>query len=74
MGYIIYLLQIYLRTVHLSWVLNYKQQGKPRPHASAWIWSCSAYASAQYGQIKKSDIFHISAQNIDCGYSLEPPR
>ena len=25
-------------------------------------------------QIKKSDIFYISAQNIDCGYSLEPPR
>ena len=25
-------------------------------------------------QIKKSDIFHISAQNIDYGYSLEPPR
>ena len=25
-------------------------------------------------QIKKSDILHISAQNIDCGYSLEPPR
>ena len=24
-------------------------------------------------QIKKSDILHISAQNIDCGYSLEPP-
>ena len=23
---------------------------------------------------KHSDIFHISAQNIDCGYSLEPPR
>ena len=22
----------------------------------------------------KTDIFHISAQNIDCGYSLEPPR
>ena len=22
-------------------------------------------------QIKISDIFHISAQNIDCGYSLE---
>ena len=21
-----------------------------------------------------SDIFHIFAQNIDCGYSLEPPR
>ena len=23
---------------------------------------------------KNSDSFHISAQNIDCGYSLEPPR
>ena len=25
-------------------------------------------------QKKNSDIFHISVQNIDCGYSLEPPR
>ena len=25
-------------------------------------------------QIKNSDIFHISAQNIDCGYSLKPPH
>ena len=25
-------------------------------------------------QIKNSDIFQIPAQNIDCGYSLEPPR
>ena len=25
-------------------------------------------------QIKNYDIFHISTQNIDCGYSLEPPR
>ena len=25
-------------------------------------------------QIKNSNIFHISAQNIGCGYSLEPPR
>ena len=23
-------------------------------------------------QVKDSDNFHISAQNIDCGYSLEP--
>ena len=23
---------------------------------------------------KNSNIFHISAQNINCGYSLEPPR
>ena len=25
-------------------------------------------------QRKNSDIFHFSAQNIICGYSLEPPR
>ena len=25
-------------------------------------------------QIKNSDIFHTFAQNLDCGYSLEPPR
>ena len=25
-------------------------------------------------QMKNSDNFHISVQNIDCGYSLEPPR
>ena len=25
-------------------------------------------------QMENSDIFHISAQNIGLGYSLEPPR
>ena len=25
-------------------------------------------------QIKNPEIFHIFAPNIDCGYSLEPPR
>ena len=25
-------------------------------------------------QIKNSDSFHMSAQNTDCGYLLEPPR
>ena len=24
--------------------------------------------------IKSSDIFNVSAQNLDCGYSVEPPR
>ena len=23
--------------------------------------------------MKNSDLFHMSAENIDCGYSLEPP-
>ena len=26
----------------------------------------------EFFQIKNSDIFYISSQNIDCGYSLEP--
>ena len=25
-------------------------------------------------KMKNSDMFQISAQNIDCGYSLDPPR
>ena len=25
-------------------------------------------------RLKNANIFHISAQNIDCGYPLEPPR
>ena len=25
-------------------------------------------------QIKNSDVFHISPQNMDCGYSSEPPQ
>ena len=32
------------------------------------------YQKNENFQIKNSDIFLISAQNIDCGYSLEPPH
>ena len=28
----------------------------------------------KFSDKKNFDIFHISAQNLDCGYSLEPPR
>ena len=28
----------------------------------------------KFSNKKNSDIFHVSAQNIDCGYSLEPSR
>ena len=28
----------------------------------------------KFSDKKNSDNFHISAENIDCGYSLEPPR
>ena len=44
-----------------------------RKHAYSNILKISPPKTESF-QIKKSDIFHISAQNIDCGYSLEPPR
>ena len=31
------------------------------------------YQKTESFQIKKNNTFHISAQNIDCVYSLEPP-
>ena len=44
-----------------------------RKHAYSNIWKISPPKTENF-QIKSSDIFHISAQNIDCGYSLKPPR
>ena len=40
------------------------------------LFKCIEYFTPQNKkiQVKNSDIFHISAQNIDCRYSLEPPR
>ena len=45
-----------------------------RKHAYSNIWKISPPKKTENFQIKNSDIFHISAQNMDCGYSLEPPR
>ena len=44
-----------------------------RKHACSIILKISSPKNEDF-QIKNSDIFHISSQNIDCGYSLEPPR
>ena len=44
-----------------------------RKHAYSNILKISAPKTDSF-QIKNSDIFRISAQNIDCGHSLEPPR
>ena len=44
-----------------------------RKHAYSNILKISPPKNENF-QIKNSDIFLISAQNIDCGYSLEPPR
>ena len=48
--------------------------GNPLPkHAYSNILKISSPKTENF-RIKISDIFHTSAQNIDCGYSLEPPR
>ena len=44
-----------------------------RKHAYTNILKISPPKTESF-QIKNSDIFIISAQNIDCGYLLEPPR
>ena len=44
-----------------------------RKHAYSNILTISPPKTESF-QIKNSHMFHISAQNIDCGYSLEPPR
>ena len=43
-----------------------------RKHAYSNILKISPPKNEDF-PIKSSDIFHISAQNIDCGYSFEPP-
>ena len=43
-----------------------------RKHAYSYILKILPPKNENF--LKNSDIFHISAQNIDCGYSLEPPR
>ena len=42
-----------------------------RKHAYSNILKNSSPNNENF-QIKNSDIFHMSTQNIDCGYSLEP--
>ena len=38
-----------------------------------YIENCTS-KNRKFSDKKNSDIFHISAQNIDCGYSLKLPR
>ena len=47
-----------------------------RKHAYSNILKILPQKKNENFQMKNSDtrIFHISAQNIECGYSLEPPR
>ena len=45
-----------------------------RKHAYSNILKILPPTENENFQIKFFDIFHISAKNIDCGYSVEPPR
>ena len=49
---------LYVRSKHRLWLLVRKFYNQKR----------------KIFRLKNSDFFHISAQNIDCGYSLELPR
>ena len=52
---------------------EWKNDWPLRKHAYSNILKISPPKTENF-QIKNSDIFHISAQNTDCGYLLEPPR
>ena len=64
-------------SVDPNFIVNLKTEGRIcfktlRKHAYSNILKIFPSKNETF-QIKNSDIFHISAQNIDCGYSLEPP-
>ena len=45
-----------------------------RKHAYSNILKILQPKTGKFSDKKNSNVFYISAQNIDCGYSLEPPR
>ena len=53
--------------------IQHMHQGPLRKQAYSNILKISPPKNEKF-QIKNSDILHISAQNIDCGYWLEPPQ
>ena len=56
-----------LRLVRLVW----KRDHITKTRLFKYIKTCTSKTSKF--SYKNPDIFHISAQNIDCGYSLKPP-
>ena len=50
-----------------------KKMGTLRKHAYSFVLKILPPKN-EYFQIKNSYILQISDQNIDCGYSLEPPH
>ena len=76
-----WLILIVLLVVKLQWIIYYHKWTTIRWFIAVSITKTLLFKytenfTTKIGnfQIKKSDIFHISAQNIDCGYSLELPH
>ena len=62
-----------VKTEHPTHVMYWKRRISLQKHAYSNILKIFPLKNENF-QIRISDIFHISAQNIDCGYSFEPPR
>ena len=45
-----------------------------RNHTFGYLCAKPSTKKWKFSDKKKSDIFQVSSQNIDCGYSLEPPQ
>ena len=58
------------RTIQSNWSAVLNTLGK---HAYSYILKISSPKTESF-QIKNLIFFHIAAQNIDSGYSLEPPQ
>ena len=58
----------------LGIISNQNKHSTLRKYAYSIILKILPPENENFQMKKKSDIFRISAQNIDCGYSLEPPQ
>ena len=58
----------------MLWAAVYTYVFALRKHAYSNILKISPPQPWKFSDEKNLDIFHISAQNIDCGHSLEPPH
>ena len=63
------LIRVFVACLQMFWVFGYHYENTP-----IQIYRTFYLQKLKQIRIKTSDIFHISAQNIDCWYSLEPPR
>ena len=66
---------IYIGVTLITYIARVRQEKRNtlQKHAYLNILKISPPKTESF-QIKILIFFHISAQNIDCGYSLEPPR